>query len=125
MSLFGPPNISKLTARRDLEGLVEALSFQKDVGVRVAAARALQALGDTRGIQPLTRELQDKDWRVCDAAAQSLAAVGAVEPLAGALHDAVTTPAPPVRRRNILRRSARSGSGMSGRFDRFRVAGQV
>jgi hypothetical protein len=40
MSLFGPPNVEKMKANRDVEGLVKALGYQKDTNVRKEAAGA-------------------------------------------------------------------------------------
>ena len=40
MPLFGPPNIAQLEAKRDVQGLIKALTF-KDAAIRIAAADAL------------------------------------------------------------------------------------
>jgi len=45
MPLFGPPNVAKLEAKRDVKGLIQALAYPKDSTVRVAAAEALDRLG--------------------------------------------------------------------------------
>jgi HEAT repeat protein len=65
MGLFGPPNIEKLKANRDVEGLIKALEYQKDSIVRWNATQALGELGDVRAVQPLIAALKDQDqiWR--------------------------------------------------------------
>lgn len=54
MSLFGPPNVRKLLAKGDLEGLVKALTNAHQ-GTRVEAARALGALGNPAAVPALLR----------------------------------------------------------------------
>ena len=41
MPLFGPPNVEKMEAKGDVEGLIKALEYRKDATVRKSAARAL------------------------------------------------------------------------------------
>jgi HEAT repeat protein len=73
MPLFGgPPNIEKLKAKRDIQGLIKALNYEKDAKVRQAAAKALGENRDKQTIRPLTASLQDKDWLVRRAALESL-----------------------------------------------------
>ena len=45
MGLFGPPNVDRMKARRDVMGLINALGYEKDANVRAAAAGALEKLG--------------------------------------------------------------------------------
>lgn len=59
MGLFGPPNISKMTKRRNTSGLVKALSH-KDPQVRISAAAALYELSDARAADPLLAVLEDE-----------------------------------------------------------------
>ncbi len=66
MPLFGPPNVNKLAAKRDLAGLIKALGYQQDVGVRIGAVEALKGLGDAGAVEPLIVALQDED-RKCAA----------------------------------------------------------
>ena len=89
MFLFGPPNIEKLEARRNVEKLIEALRYKKDSNVCRAAARALGNIGDARAVEPLIALLRDRDRDVCKAAAEALEKIGepAVEPLVAALKD--------------------------------------
>lgn len=64
MGIFGPPNIGKLTTKKDVDGLIRASMYKKDASVpdakaeayaevRGAAADALGDLGDPRAIEPL------------------------------------------------------------------------
>ena len=53
MSLFGPPNVEKMKARRNIFGLTMALFYQKDRQVRTDAARALGDLKDVRAVHAL------------------------------------------------------------------------
>lgn len=93
MPLFGPPDIEKLKARRDVQGLIKALSYQKDsnkdtpLRTRSEAARALGDIGDPAAIPALIAALQDCALDVPYAAKGALAKFGkaAVGPLAGAL----------------------------------------
>jgi hypothetical protein len=57
MGLFGPPNVAKMEAKRDMLGLIKALSYQKSASVRQAAAKALGELGDPLAIEPLVSRL--------------------------------------------------------------------
>ncbi len=41
MGLFGPPDIGKMKAQEDVEGLVKALDYAKDLEIRVKAVKAL------------------------------------------------------------------------------------
>jgi len=82
--LFGPPNVEKMKARRDVKGLIKALAYRKDSNVRRAAACALGEIKDARAVKPLIAALKDKDWDVCKAVAEVLLQIGdpcATEPL--------------------------------------------
>jgi HEAT repeat protein len=93
MPLFGPPDIEKLKARRDVKGLIKALNYQKDsskdepLRTRSEAARALGEIGDPAAIPALVAALQDCTLDVPYAAQKALAKFGkaAVEPLVAAL----------------------------------------
>jgi HEAT repeat protein len=90
MGIFGPPNIKKMTARRDVKGLVKALGYQRDLDVRCDAAYALGKIGDPCAIEPLIPVLQDKDKDVHFAAAWALGTLRdprAVGSLIASLHD--------------------------------------
>jgi HEAT repeat protein len=99
MYIFGSrkPNVQKLVRRRDLEGLVEAASFQDivanpngppfDIGVpvREEAIVAMGELGPSTGNGIVAGALRDPSDRVRVAAVQVLYARGDVEPLIEAL----------------------------------------
>ena len=103
MPLFGPPNVSRLAARKDLDGLIKALQYQKDAAIPAASASALGELGDPRAVGPLLAMLHDKRSPAAVAAivgalgkirdpraVEALGELGdprSVEPLIGALHD--------------------------------------
>jgi HEAT repeat protein len=86
MGLFGTPNVEKMEAKRDVNGLIKALSNQKDAGVCKAAEGALVRIGPP-AIEALISLLNEKDKNVREAAARMLAGIGApaVEPLITAL----------------------------------------
>jgi HEAT repeat protein len=87
MGLFGPPNIKKMEARRDIKGLVKALKH-KDLNVRLASVIALGKLGDVQGVEPLITVLKEGNVYMSFAAAEALGKLGdarAVEPLINAL----------------------------------------
>jgi len=89
MPLFGPPNIAQLEAKRDIQGLIKALSY-KDPGVKIAAADALGPVGDPMAVEPLAELIRDEDAGVRRAAVRALSARGGVrvvEPLIAALQD--------------------------------------
>ena len=96
MSLFGPPNIEKMKAKRDVQGLIKALLYKKDstegehFRVRRTAAKALGEIGDPRAVEPLISMLKDKSSSVREATAAALEVLGdprAVEPLIATLLD--------------------------------------
>ncbi len=87
MFLFGPPNVEKMQARRDVQGLIKVLGYKKDDKVRQAAAEALVKIG-APAVEPLIAALQDKNKDVRRAAAEALGKIRdtrAVEPLIAAL----------------------------------------
>lgn len=89
MSLFGPPNVEKMKAKKDVSGLIKALSYTKDSDIRKAAADALGEIGDLRAVEPLISS-QNLDSFVREAAISALGEIGdprAVEPLVAALKD--------------------------------------
>jgi HEAT repeat protein len=45
MGLFGPPNVDKLKCKNDVKGLIKALRYKPDRGVRAEAASALYGIG--------------------------------------------------------------------------------
>ena len=90
MFLFGPPNVEKMKARRNVNGLIKALGYKKDWEVRWDAARALGEIKDPRAVEPLSAALKDENEYVRKAAAYALGEIKdprAVEPLIAALKD--------------------------------------
>jgi len=90
MGLFGPPNVEKMEAKNNVNGLIKALGYCKDAGVRRRAARALGQLGDPSAVEPLINALKDKSSRVRVSATEALVKIGdphAVEPLIATLKD--------------------------------------
>jgi HEAT repeat protein len=76
MPLFGgPPNVGKLKAKRNIKGLINALGYKKDWGIRRDAAEALRQIGDARAVEPLIAALKDKS-PVREAAAGALEDLG-------------------------------------------------
>jgi len=72
MPFFGPPNIEKMKAKRDVEGLIKAINYQKDIHIRIAAAKALGEINDKRAFHPLRYALHDNDLAMREAAVQAL-----------------------------------------------------
>jgi HEAT repeat protein len=87
--LFGPPNIEKLKARRDVKGLIKALSYPKDAEIRLQAVQALGEIGDARAVSPLFAAHKDKDRKVSWAATDALVKIASrsIEPFIPALND--------------------------------------
>jgi hypothetical protein len=57
--LFGPPNVEKLKAKRDVKKLIKALNYEKNASVRQAAAEALGEINDAQqAVGPLINKLQ-------------------------------------------------------------------
>ena len=73
----------------DVRPLIQALE-DKDVSVRIGAAKALGELGDASAVKLLVQALEDEDWKVRQAVAKALDQADdarAVEPLVQALED--------------------------------------
>jgi HEAT repeat protein len=84
------PNVLQLKSRGDVDGLIEALGYQDDHNIRLAAATALGRIGDSRAVDPLVSALEDQP-RVREVAAMALGEIGdhrAVDSLIVALEDA-------------------------------------
>ncbi|MGA2436258.1 MAG: HEAT repeat domain-containing protein [Bryobacteraceae bacterium] len=89
MGRFGSPNVDKMKAKGDVDGLMKALHYQEDYGVREAAADALVKIG-TPTVEPLIAALLDSDSDVRKQAISVLGQIGdarAVGPLMAALRD--------------------------------------
>lgn len=76
MPMFGPPDVKKLEARRDILGLIDALGYDKDprqaADVRYDAAEALGLIGDPRAIEPLLAVMWDQSLNVRRIAAEAI-----------------------------------------------------
>jgi HEAT repeat protein len=57
MSLFGPPDIKKMLARLNVNGLIRALDYHKNKNIQIEAIEALGELGDKRAVEPLISRL--------------------------------------------------------------------
>lgn len=76
MPLFGgPPNVEKLKEKRNVKGLIRALSHD-DVSVRQGASQALGQIGDTQAVEPLIGAASDGDARVRVTVAKALGQIG-------------------------------------------------
>jgi HEAT repeat protein len=62
--LFGPPNVEKLKSKRNVPGLIKALSYKKYTKVRGAAAEALGQISDARAVEALSAALKDSELHV-------------------------------------------------------------
>ncbi|MBN1486778.1 MAG: HEAT repeat domain-containing protein [Anaerolineae bacterium] len=94
MPLFGPPNIEQLQIDKDVAGLINALSYEKDWHIRQQAAGALGQLGHVQAVLPLIEALRDGYWPVRQSAAAALGMIGdprAIDPLVAALKQADAT----------------------------------
>lgn len=86
---MGEPNIEKMKAEKDVEGLIKALKDEYEY-VRKWAAEALGGIGDARAVEPLIQALKDRARGVRWKATLALGKIGdarAVDPLIQALGD--------------------------------------
>jgi len=87
--LLGKSDIERSKGKHNIQRLLRALAHRDDY-VRLAAVRALDALGDPRAVEPLATALKDHDPKTREAIVQALSALDdprAVVPLCGALKD--------------------------------------
>jgi HEAT repeat protein len=94
MGLFGRPNVERLDRRGDLDGLVRAARYKKDVAVRAAAAEALAGMTDL-----LITTLQSFNLRHVRAARAGLLAAG--RPAIDAMLFVITDRQSPHRRQDV------------------------
>ena len=80
MPLFGPPDVAKLQARRDIAGLINALGYGKDPSVRRSAADILGQMGGP-AIGSLVIALRHQDANVRLGAATALGEIGSAQAL--------------------------------------------
>ncbi|MGA7076414.1 MAG: HEAT repeat domain-containing protein [Halobacteriota archaeon] len=74
MRLF-KPDVDKLRARNDVDGLIKALD-DTSAEVRIKAAYALGKIGDSRAVEPLIRALDDAAPEVRTGATYALGEIG-------------------------------------------------
>lgn len=87
---FFEPNVKKQSEKRNVDGLIKSLQYQKNSNVRREAAEALGKIEDTKAVGPLIRALNDNSDNVRENVAWALGKIGgvkAVESLIGALKD--------------------------------------
>ncbi len=95
MGQFGKhmiPNVKKLEKNKNIEGLINALNYEKDAFIRSNAAESLGKLKDPKTLCPLIKALKDPDYSVRYNAAFALSQIKdpkAVEPLIATLKDSV------------------------------------
>ncbi len=77
MPFFRKPNIEKLKAKNNVEGLIKALRY-KDPGVCDSAASALAQIGEP-AVPALIEALRDENWKVRRSAASALGEIGTLE----------------------------------------------
>jgi len=80
------PDVNELREKKDVEGLIRALGYERSWHVRVNAAEALGELKDSRAVEPLLQALRDEDSGVrwsASAALGELKDTRAVDPLMG------------------------------------------
>lgn len=100
------PNVQELLSQGDVAGLIEALNYEDDANIRLAAASALGKVGEAEAVEPLIDTLDDQgavkevavlslgeigdsravdalisvlgedDWEVCSSAAKALGKIG-------------------------------------------------
>lgn len=84
MGLFGPPNIEKMKAKKNIKGLIKALWYKKDPKISKDAAIALGGIGDSSALAPIAAFLVRADREYAYAAINALGLIGdnrAIEPL--------------------------------------------
>ena len=74
MGIFGPPNIDKLKATKNLKGLIGALKH-KDYHIQEKAIAALADIGNP-AIEPLIGASKHKDWKIRSGAVKALGKIG-------------------------------------------------
>jgi HEAT repeat protein len=87
---FGKPDVKDMEKKKDVDGLIKALGYEKDVQVRREAAYTLGKLGNSSGVDPLIKALEDPDSYVRRQVADALGIIGdpkAIEFLNKALND--------------------------------------
>lgn len=76
--MFFKPNIEKMKNKKDIKGLEKALK-NKDVSIRVKAARALGEIGDDSVVDVLIRSLEDDSIDVKRSVVWALGKIGSTK----------------------------------------------
>jgi HEAT repeat protein len=92
LPLFGlsQSDVERMFSKNDLEGLTKAVSYKKDVFVRIKAAEALGKIADKSAVDTLVGAAKDMDSRVRYSAILALGNIGgtrAVDALIGTFKD--------------------------------------
>jgi len=61
MALFGPPDIQKLRAKNNIDGLIKALSYTKDSSIPPKAIFALGASKNSKAVDALIKVIAQDD----------------------------------------------------------------
>jgi HEAT repeat protein len=72
MGIFGPPNIERMKAHKDLKGLIKVMRSSRDGRLSAQAARALGQIGDASVVDPLLDEFWSNNYYSTDLAAAAL-----------------------------------------------------
>jgi HEAT repeat protein len=72
---FNRPNVLEMKSKGNVEGLLDALDYEKDANIRSSAAWALGEIGDSSAIDGLIEALKDNK-QVREIAAKSLGEIG-------------------------------------------------
>ena len=78
MPLFGfsKSDVEKMEAKRNVDGLIKALSYKNDEKVRECAANALGRIGDARAVDALFKALKDLNPDVRGSSVDALESIG-------------------------------------------------
>lgn len=90
MSLFGPPDIEKLRAKNNIDGLIKALSYTKDPSITPKAISALGATKNPKAVDAIISVLAQDDPNLRALAIEELGGMGdlrAYESILRALED--------------------------------------
>lgn len=89
MGFFGPPNVQKMKAKRDVSGLIRVLWDEDDVALRKSAAEALGEIGNASVVEELIAAFKHfSNPEIRSAIAKALGTIGdnsAIEPLLATL----------------------------------------
>jgi hypothetical protein len=83
--LFGlsQSDVEKMEAKRDIKGLIKALSYKKDYSIRQRAVQALVNIGGEQTVDTLVATLKDQDSDVRSLAVEALGKIGDARALDG------------------------------------------